>query len=79
MRMFLRRWTWRLAAAASGSLFLMQGCDADTRAAVEDGIINSSSSLLGAFLRAFLELSAEVRAEETTVRAVLDVAERMIA
>lgn len=52
--------TWlRLAVLASGTTFFLEGCDTSTRAAVEDGIITSSSSLLGAFMRAVIELAEE--------------------
>lgn len=39
--------------------FLTGGCDDQTRATVEDGIITASTSLFTAWLRAALEVAAE--------------------
>lgn len=59
MRDSIRRGMIRLAAAAGGMLFLFEGCDPTTRASIENGIITASSSLLGAFLRAAIDLGTE--------------------
>jgi hypothetical protein len=36
--------------------FLLGGCDAQTQAAVEDGVISTSTSFVGALLQAFIQL-----------------------
>jgi len=60
MHVWRRRAGWRwLAAAASGTLLFLQGCDPTLRGTVEDGIINVSTSLLTAFMRAALEVGQE--------------------
>lgn len=80
MRALLRRASWRLVVLASGTAFFLQGCDADTRAAVESGIITSSSSFLGAMLRAFIELAEEAReANEATASTFMDMAQQFFA
>lgn len=78
MYMWFRRAGWKLAALASGTTLFLEGCDPQLRATVEDGIITSSSSLLGAFMRALIEVGQET-AEETTARAVIDMAQQFFA
>ena len=53
---------WRLAAAATGTRFFLQGCDPTIRGTVEDGIINLSSTFVGLLLRALIELGSEASA-----------------
>ncbi len=78
MRMLMRWGGWRLVAAASGTTLFLQGCDPDTRAAVEDGIINSSSSLLGAFLRATIEVVGE-GADSASARVITEAVQVLVA
>ncbi len=78
MRAFLKQGAWRLAAVASGTVVFMSGCDPQLRASVENGIITSSSSLLAAFLRAFIEVNQEAQSN-TTARALFDFAEQVLA
>ena len=59
MRRFWKHAAWRLVVVTSGTVFFMQGCDAQTRATVEDGIITSSSSLLGAVMQAFIAVTQQ--------------------
>jgi len=66
----------RLVLVAGTTLFL-GGCDPTLRATVENGIINVSTSLFGAFLRALIELGQEAQADQTA--ALLDQAVRMLA
>lgn len=60
MRTRLNLWLFRrVLPLAFGSAFFLNGCDAQTKATIEDGIISSSSSLLGAFLQAAIALATE--------------------
>ncbi len=43
---------WVAAIALTGTALLAAGCDATTKANIENGIITSSTSLLAAFFRA---------------------------
>lgn len=76
--MLFRRIKWRLyAAAAGGSLLFLESCDPTLRATTEDGIINVSTSLFGAFLRAIIELGQE-NVNEQTALLILDTAQRIV-
>lgn len=79
MRNALRRGWWRLAPVAGGSVLFLEGCDTQTRAAVENGIITASNSLLGAFLRAVIELGTEAAKSDATARAVIDMVHQVFA
>lgn len=79
MRTGMKHSLWRIALAASGTVLFLNGCDAQTRATVESGIITSSSSLLAAILRAVIELAGEAQSDTTTAQAALDLAQRILA
>lgn len=49
----------RLALALLGSGLIFGSCDPTLRATAEDGIINVSSGLLGAYLQAFVQVALE--------------------
>jgi hypothetical protein len=54
------RVVWRcVATLAAGSALLLSGCDDQTRAALENGIIDSSTSFVGALLQALIQLAGE--------------------
>jgi hypothetical protein len=79
MRLWLKRGVLRMAGlAAGGTVFFLEGCDSQLRATVENGIITTTSSLLGAVLRAAIEL-AEEEAAAASARVLVDVAERVLA
>lgn len=59
MRALLKRTWWQLVFLVSGSGLFLSGCDPTLRTTVEDGIINTSASLLGTLIRAAIELAAE--------------------
>jgi hypothetical protein len=61
---------WRLAAAASGTVFFLEGCNPTLRSVAEDGIINTSTSFLAAFLRALIEVGLEGDTTTTAMKAV---------
>ena len=63
-------WRW-LALAAAGSTFFMSGCDPTLRTTVENGIITLSQSLLGSFLRVFIDLLGEKN--DQTARLMSDI------
>jgi hypothetical protein len=62
MRYVFVRILWRAMAVVAG-LVLLTGCDPTTQAAVENGVINASTSWLGALLQAWI---ATVGAQTTT-------------
>jgi hypothetical protein len=68
---------WRYGLLASMTAFQFSGCDAQTRAAVENGIITSSSSLLGALFRAIIEVATEEAA--ASAQLIVDTAGRIVA
>ncbi len=70
-----RRVCW--LAAAVGTTFFLSGCDPTLRATVENGIINVSTGLFGAFLRALIELGQEAQSGKTA--ALFDHAARLLA
>jgi hypothetical protein len=79
MRKLTNRATWtRLLLLAGGSLFFLNGCDPTLRATVEDGIINSSASLVGALVRALIELGSEAQTT-TTAQLFIDTAQKALA
>ena len=60
MRKAIMRVVWRcVATLAAGSALLLSGCDDETRAALENGIIDSSTSFVGALLQALIQLAGE--------------------
>jgi hypothetical protein len=60
MRRLYDRVPWRrLALLTLSGTFFLGGCDPELRATVENGIINLSTSLLTAFLQAFIQLASE--------------------
>ena len=60
MRKAIARVAWRgVAMLAAGSALLLSGCDDQTRAALENGIIDASSSFVGALLQALIQLAGE--------------------
>ena len=79
MRKVTNRFRWRhmWATVALGGAFFLSGCDPETRAAVEGGIIDTSASFLGALLQALIQLGGE--AETTTVHILIDSAARFCA
>ena len=48
-----------LTAALLAGVFFLTGCDEQTRAALEDGVIDLSSGLVTAFLQAVIQLAGE--------------------
>ncbi len=50
---------WRTMITLTGSVMFLQGCDPTLRATVEDGLITTSTSLFGAFMRAFINVASE--------------------
>jgi hypothetical protein len=58
---------YRLAMLAMGGAFFLNGCDTETRAAVEDGIINVSSGFLTALMQAIIGLVGEQSASAAPV------------
>ena len=52
----------RLAAALSGGLFFLSGCDPTIRSTVENGIITLSNSFLASLLQAGLQVATETGA-----------------
>ena len=52
-----RNWWW-LVALSSVAVFL-GGCDEETQAAVEDGVIDASASLLASLMQAIIQLAGE--------------------
>ena len=62
MRYVLVRILFRASALAAALMFLT-GCDPTTQAAVQNGVINASTSWLGALLQAWI---ATVGAQTTT-------------
>lgn len=75
----VRRLWWRLATLAAGSVFFLGGCDPTLRSTVEDGIITLSSSFVGALIRAAINVAAEGPEGGTTARAILEVAQQIVA
>ncbi|MEW6198362.1 MAG: hypothetical protein AB1601_06830 [Planctomycetota bacterium] len=73
----MHRW-WRWVVAAGGVTLFLGGCDPTLRTTVENGIINVSTSVFGAILRALIELGQEAQSG-TTARAIIDVAEHLVA
>ena len=60
MRKTIMRLVWRcVATMAAGSALLLSGCDDETRAALENGVIDSSTSFVGALLQALIQLAGE--------------------
>lgn len=55
---FTRALWWRLTLAASG-IILLTGCDPTTKAAIQDGVINASTSWLTALLQAMIQLGTD--------------------
>lgn len=58
----LARW----GLIVSGSLFFLGGCDTQTRTAIENGIVTSSTSLFGAALQALINLQLEKATSSTS-------------
>ncbi len=80
MRKWLMRGGWRLVAVGGVVASVFGGCDPTTLTAVENGVITASSSLLGAFLQAIIQLmsQAATATSTTTARAIVDVASRVL-
>jgi hypothetical protein len=57
---------WLSTALIIGLLGLTTGCDPTLRTSVENGIINVSTSFLGALLQALLALATEAQTSNTT-------------
>ena len=64
---------WSGVVSVAGSLLLLSGCDAQTQATVENGVIDASSGLLAAFLQALIQLAGE---SGSTAMILLDSAAR---
>ncbi len=79
MRKAMNRFRWQhlWATVAVGGLFFLNGCDDETRTAVENGIIDTSSSFLGALLQALIQLAGET--ESPTAQVLIDSAARFCA
>ncbi len=56
---FWKRALWRVGLPLSGSALFLDSCDPTIRATVENGIINTSSSLFAAFFQAFFQVATE--------------------
>lgn len=65
MRVGWNRFLKRLTVLALGSAFLFGGCSPQTRAAVADGVINVSTSLVGALVTSWIQLWAEQQSQTT--------------
>lgn len=59
MRIGLRQVSFRTILVLTAALTFLGGCDEQTKQAFEDGVINASTSLVGAFLQAFMQLATE--------------------
>ena len=70
------RW-WKLAATLTGGTLLLSGCDPETRAAVENGIIDTSTGFVSAFLQALIQLAGEQN--DQTAQLMIDSAIRLCA
>lgn len=77
-KVFTRAMWWSLAVVVAGGVLLSVGCDANTKAALEDGVISASSSLVGAVLQALIGLFNQQQTQ-TTAQAVMDSALRLFA
>jgi len=53
------RFARRFAPLTIGSTFILGGCDPTIQATVENGIISASTSFLGAFLQALVQVGAQ--------------------
>ena len=56
---------WTFLALAGGTTFFLSGCDPTLQSTIEDGVINVSSSFIGSFFRALVELAAEASTTTT--------------
>jgi hypothetical protein len=56
---------WWLAAAIGGLMLCLAGCDPTLQATIENGIISLSTSLLGSFFRALIDLANEANTTGT--------------
>lgn len=79
MRTTNKRFHWRYlwATITAGGVFFLNGCDPETRAAIENGVIDSSASFLGAFLQALIQLAGETN--DATTQVLIDSAVRFCA
>ncbi len=62
-----RRWSpahW-LAWLTAGPLLFLDSCDPTLRTTVEDGIIDTSSALLGSTIRAFINVALEAATQNS--------------
>ncbi len=64
---YAKLWVW--LAGLTGSALILEGCDPQIRATVEDGIITTSTALFSSFLQAILQVSQE---DTTTARLISD-------
>ena len=65
-RVFRRGLLWRLALIGSAVVYQLGGCDLATTTGFQDGVINASTSLAGAFIQAWLQLLGEQTTTTTT-------------
>lgn len=64
-RLHRRLWT-RLAYLAFGGTLLLGDCDPTIQATVEQGIIDTTSALLGSTVRAFINVALEAATQTTS-------------
>ena len=58
LRVLKRPFWWRLAMVIACAMFVLTGCDTENRTAIEDGVIDASTSFVGALLQAWIEVAA---------------------
>jgi hypothetical protein len=66
MRVWLKRTELRVTMLLAGGLLFLTGCDQNLQTTVENGVITTWQSLLGAFLRALIALGSQSQSTTTT-------------